>query len=148
MLVLKWIFRRFMGFQVYIYRSSGGKRMGHLRGMPILLLITTGRKSGKVRVTPVMYIKDQENYVITASNNGAEQNPGWFHNLEANPLNSIEVEGARMSVKARRATSEEKDRLWQILIGRASFFEDYRKRARRNIPMVILEPNDTKNSDD
>ncbi len=121
--------------------------MGHLRGMPILLLTTVGRKSGKVRVAPVMYIRDGGNFVVAASNNGAEQHPAWFLNLKANPLNSIEVDGTRRSVVARQATTEEKDHLWSVLTERAPFFEGYRKKAKRDIPMVILEPIDAKPSD-
>lgn len=72
----KWIFKQFARLQIFMYRRSGGKTMGQLRGMPLLLLTTIGRKTGAQRVTPVMYIRDGDNYVITASNGGADKHPG------------------------------------------------------------------------
>lgn len=132
-----------MRLQVYMYRSSGGKRMNRVRGMPILLLTTIGRKSGKHRVTPVMYIRDGNNYVITASNNGAKENPGWFANLQADPKVKIEVEGATKNVIARKASSEEKGRLWTQLVQQAPFFEGYQKKTKRELPMVILQLNES-----
>lgn len=143
-MVVRWIFRRFIGLQIFVYRRSGGKRMGHLRGMPILLLTTVGRKTGKHRVTPVMYIRDGDNYVVTASNNGARDNPGWFVNLKKNPQIAIEVDGTTKSMMAHQANSEEKSRLWPRLVEQAHFFEGYNQKTKRDIPMVILQPTDTR----
>ncbi len=140
MSIAKWFFRQFMRLQVYMYRRSGGKRMNRVRRMPILLLTTIGRKSGRERVTPVMFIRDGDNYVITASNNGAEENPGWFANLQADPKVKIEVDGVSKNVIARKASAEERSRLWPQLVRQAHFFEDYQKKAKRDIPMVILTP--------
>ena len=75
--MFKWIFKLFMGLQVSMYRRSGGEMMGSMRGMPLLLLTTVGRKTGKQRVTPVMYIRDEDNYVITASNGGFSPRKYW-----------------------------------------------------------------------
>ncbi|TAH53609.1 MAG: nitroreductase family deazaflavin-dependent oxidoreductase [Chloroflexota bacterium] len=136
---MKWIFRQFMRFQIYMYRRSGGKRFGHMRGMPILLLTTTGRKTGKQHVTPVMYFRDGNNYVITASYGGLDKQPSWFLNLRANPQVSIEVDGMTESVTAHQANPEEKKRLWALLVKQAPFFEDYQKKTTRDIPIVILE---------
>ncbi len=141
-MVTKWIFRRFMGLQIYVYRRSGGKRMSQLRGMPILLLTTIGRKSGKKHATPVMYIRDGDNYVVTASNNGAEENPAWFLNLRVNPMVTVEVGGETKAMVARRASREEKLRLWPQLVEKAPFFEGYKKKTDRDIPMIILEASD------
>lgn len=139
-MVFDWMFRQFMRMQVFVYRRSGGKRMGHLRGMPVLLLTTVGRKTGKQRVTPVMYIRDGGNFVITASNNGRDKQPSWFLNLKAHPQTTIEVDGMTKSVAAHQASTEEKGRLWPQLVERAPFFEGYRKNTTRDIPMVILQP--------
>ena len=136
----KWIFKQFMRFQIFMYRRSGGKTMGYLRGMPVLLLTTVGRKTGKQRVTPVMYIRDGDNYVITASNMGADKHPSWFVNLQANPQATIEVGNMTRSVMAHQANPEEKKRLWAQLVERAPFFEGYKKKTTRDIPMVILQP--------
>ncbi len=135
----KWIFKQFMRFQIFMYRRSGGKRMGSLRGMPVLLLTTVGRKTGKQRVTPVMYIRDEDNYVITASNGGEDKHPGWFVNLRANPQATIEVGKIARSVIAHQASLEEKKRLWAQLVEQAPFFEGYKKKTTREIPMVILQ---------
>jgi F420H(2)-dependent quinone reductase len=136
----KWIFQQFARLQIFLYRRSGGKTMGIVRGMPVLLLTSIGRKTGKQRVTPVMYIQYGDNYVITASNAGFDANPGWFLNLQANPQTTIEVGGKTISVMARKASPEEKGRLWAELVKQAPFFEDYQKKATRDIPMVILQP--------
>lgn len=113
--------------------------MGRLRGMPVLLLTTVGRKSGKQRVTPVMYIRDGEDFVITASNNGRDKHPGWLLNLRTSPMATVEVEGVTKSVTAHQANPEEKGRLWPQLVKQAPFFEGYQKNTSRDIPMVILE---------
>jgi deazaflavin-dependent oxidoreductase (nitroreductase family) len=134
----KWLFQQIMRLQIYLYRRSGGKTMGHMRGMPLLLLTTVGRKSGKQRVTPVMYIRDGDDYVITASNAGADKHPAWYLNLKANPQTTIEVGSMTKSVSARQASQEEKARLWAQLVEQAPFFEDYKKKTTRDIPMVIL----------
>ncbi len=135
----KWIFKQFMRFQIFMYRRSGGKMMGSLRGMPLLLLTTVGRKTGKQHVTPVMYLRDGENYVVTASNNGADKHPGWFVNLQSNPQTTIEVGNMTRGVLAHQASLEEKKRLWTQLVEQAPFFEDYQKKTTRDIPMVILQ---------
>jgi F420H(2)-dependent quinone reductase len=141
-MAVKWIFRRFMGLQVYMYRRSGGKRMGRVRGMPVLLLTTVGRKTGKKRVTPVVYIRDGKNYVIIAANNGAKEQPGWFWNLQDRSQTTIEVGGTTVNVRAHQAGMEEKARLWPQLVEQSPFFEGYQKKAKRNIPMIILETTD------
>ena len=141
-MVVKWIFRQFIRLQVYVYRRSGGKRFGRLRGMPLLILTTVGRKTGKKRVTPVMYIRDGDNYVITASNGGADREPGWFSNLKANPETTIEVDGMTRNVMAHKASPEEKGRLWPRLVEQAPFFEGYQKKTTRDIPMMVLHPTD------
>jgi F420H(2)-dependent quinone reductase len=139
-MVVKWIFRQFIRFQVYVYRRSGGKRLGHIRGMPVLLLTTVGRKTGKTRVTPVVYIRDGNKYVIIAANAGAKRNPGWFANLRANPQTTIEVDDTTLTVNSHKATKEEKGPLWERLVEQAPFFEGYRKKTTRDIPMIILQP--------
>ncbi len=138
----KWMFKQLTQFQVFIYRRSGGKTMGTMRGMPLLLLTTMGRKTGQQRVTPVMYIRDGDNYVITASYAGQDKHPSWFVNLKANPQATIQVGKIANSVMAHQANPEEKKRLWAQLVEQAPFFEDYQKKTTRDIPMMILKPAD------
>jgi F420H(2)-dependent quinone reductase len=139
-MVVKWLFRRFMALQVYVYRRSGGKRMGRVRGMPVLILTTVGRKTGKKRVNPVVYMRDGTNYVVVAANNGADEHPAWFLNLKGNPRITIEVDDKALPVIAHQATADDQARLWPQLVEKGPFFEGYKKKAKRDIPIVILEP--------
>jgi F420H(2)-dependent quinone reductase len=139
-MVVKWIFRQFIRLQIFVYRRSGGKRMGRVRGMPILLLTSVGRKTGKQRVTPVMYMRDGNNYVIIAANAGARRNPGWFANLQANPQTTIEVDDMTRTVMTHKASKEEKDRIWPRFVEQAPFLEGYRKKTTRDMPIIILQP--------
>jgi deazaflavin-dependent oxidoreductase (nitroreductase family) len=134
------LFRLFIKFQIAVFRRTNGNSMATLNGMPILLLNTVGRKSKKKRTTPVMYIRDGENYVITASNSGNVHAPGWFYNLQSTPRVTIEVPGNQLQVISSLIPPEEKHRLWAQLIDRAPFFDGYRKKTTREIPMILLQP--------
>lgn len=139
---MSWIARFLIALYVFLYRRTRGATGGRLNGMPVLLLTTTGRKTGKRRTVPVMYLKEGVSYVVTASNGGREKHPAWWLNLEGNPQAMIEVEGVHQSVVAASVGPEEKRRLWTQLVEQAPFFEDYQKRASREIPMVILRAAD------
>jgi F420H(2)-dependent quinone reductase len=130
----------FTGAHVALYRRTGGNMGGTMSGMPILLLTTTGRKSGRQRTTPVMYLKDGPAYVITASNGGSDHPPAWWLNLQNHPSATIQVGSQILAVEATQAGAEEKRRLWATLVGRAPRFEGYQKRTQREIPMVLLRP--------
>lgn len=134
------LFRLFIKLQIAVFRRTNGRRMAILKGMPVLLLNTVGRKSKKQRTTPVMYIRDGENYVITASNSGNEHAPGWFYNLQSTPRVTIEVPGKQLQVISSIVPSAEKTRLWSQLIAQAPFFDGYRKKTSRVIPMILLQP--------
>lgn len=139
-MVSEFLFKVFMKVQIVVFRLTHGRAMSAMRGMPVLLLTTVGRKSGKHRTTPLMYMQDGESYVITASNNGRDWHPAWFHNLQASPRVQIEVPGKRLDVSASVATQVERDRLWPQLVSMAPFFDEYRKGTARPIPMVLLSP--------
>ena len=134
------LFRLFMRVQIFIFRRTNGKSMAFMRGMPILLLTTVGRKSGKAHTIPVMYFRDGDRFVITASNNGRLRHPAWFHNLKNAPQVEMEIPGKHLMATPTIATEQEHDRLWPQLVAQAPFFEGYRKRAPRPIPMVLLQP--------
>jgi deazaflavin-dependent oxidoreductase (nitroreductase family) len=87
-----------------------------------------------------MYIRDGENYVITASNSGNDHAPGWFHNLLASPRITIDVPGKQLQVISSIVPPAEKTRLWAQLVALAPFFDDYRKKTTREIPMILLQP--------
>ena len=138
--VVKMIFLKlFMFVQITIFRLTNGSLMASMRGMPVLLLNTVGRKTDKKRTTPLMYIKDGDDYVITASNNGKDHHPGWFYNLKETPQVTIEIPGRKLPVNASVASKEQSARLWPLLVSKAPFFDKYRKGTSRNIPMVILK---------
>jgi F420H(2)-dependent quinone reductase len=110
-------------------------------GLPEMLLLDhVGAKSGKRRYTPLVFARDGQNIVLIASKGGYPKNPSWFYNLEANPDTTVQIGSKRMQVRARVATPEEYDRLWKLAVEVYGGYEDYRRRAERQIPLVVLEP--------
>jgi len=125
---------------VFLYNVSGGRIGGKIGKVPVLLLTTMGRKSGKQRTLPLVYIMDGPAYVITASAGGADKNPGWFFNIRSNPQATIQVKDKHIKVTAEVAGQEKKSELWARLVEVAPNFAGYQKRTSREIPMVILHP--------
>jgi len=124
---------------VWLYRATGGRVGGKfLRGAPVLLLTTTGRKSGEKRVAPVLYLRDGERFVVVASKGGFANHPAWYLNLEAHPDAELEVGAERIPVRARRASDDEKAALWPKLTAMYRDFDDYQGRTERNIPVMVL----------
>jgi deazaflavin-dependent oxidoreductase (nitroreductase family) len=121
-----------------LYRLSGGRVMGKMGAAPILLLTTMGRTSGRPRTVPLLYLKDDAGFVIVASFAGAPKHPAWYLNLEANPKVELQVGRERFAGTARRASAEEKSRLWPSLIAIYPAYADYQKRTTREIPVVIV----------
>jgi deazaflavin-dependent oxidoreductase (nitroreductase family) len=122
------------------FRANGGKVAGQFEGAPLLLLHTTGAKSGQARVNPVMYQDDGDNHVVFASKGGAPTNPDWYHNLVANPRGSIEVGDKTINVVAHVADDETRDRLWPAWKERFPGFAEYEAKTDRKIPLVVLQP--------
>jgi deazaflavin-dependent oxidoreductase (nitroreductase family) len=122
------------------FRANNGKVGGPFEGAPLLLLHTTGAKTGASRVSPVMYRADGDRLVIFASKGGAPTNPDWYHNLRANPETVVEVGSETRKVIARVAEGEERERLWEAHKRAFPGFADYERRTARQIPVVILEP--------
>src|ERR1700749_4519983 len=91
------------------FRANGGKAGGMFEGMPLLLVHNVGAKSGTEYVTPLVYLADGDDYVIFASKGGAPENPGWYHNLKAEPNVSVEVGDRKLEVLATEATGDERD---------------------------------------
>lgn len=121
------------------FRANGGKLGGGFEGAPLLLLHTTGAKSGKERVNPLAYQPDGDRYVVFASKGGAPTNPDWFHNLRANPQVTVEVGAERFPATARVAEGEEHERLWSRQKALMPGFADYEQKTTRVIPVVVLE---------
>jgi F420H(2)-dependent quinone reductase len=135
------LLRRVMAGHTAIYRASGGLIGHHLPGFaPTLLLDHVGAKSGQRRTSPLVYGVDGENLVLVASKGGYAKNPAWYHNLLANPDTSVQVGRRHRRVHARVATTQERERLWALMVGVYGGYEGYKRRTDREIPLVVLEP--------
>jgi deazaflavin-dependent oxidoreductase (nitroreductase family) len=139
---LKPFLRAMSAANTFVFRLSGGRLGGRfLGGAPVGLLTTTGRKSGKPRTTPLIFLEDGERVVLVASQGGMPRNPLWYDNLSARP--DVEFEPPRRprrAYRARTAGAEEKRALWPRLVAIYGDYDDYQKRTDREIPVVILEP--------
>jgi len=122
------------------YRETGGE-VGHIwrRGSKILLLTTTGRKTGNATTTPLIYESDGDRYVIVASKGGAPEHPGWYKNLAKKPDVELQVKGEVFHARAHTAEGEERDRLWKLAAQQWPDYDEYAKRTDREIPVVVLE---------
>lgn len=125
---------------VLSYRLTGGIVGGRIGKARVLLLHHRGARSGKERVSPLIYLADGEDLVIVASKGGTDRHPAWFHNLRAHPDTMAEVGRQRRQVRARVAEPEERERLWPLLVGIYGPYADYQTYTERTIPLVILEP--------
>ncbi len=124
------------------FHAKGGKGVGQF-GNRLVLLTTTGARSGKEGTTPLMYHRDGERYVVVASKSGAPDNPAWYYNLKANPVARVEVgtqSGTEtFEVRAHEAQGEERERIWADRVAIAPGFGDYQRNTSRRIPVMILE---------
>lgn len=135
------LLQRFItGFHTLLYRSTGGKIGGRMMSNPVLLLTTTGRKTGKRRVTPLLYVPDGTNMVLIASNGGARAHPAWYFNLQAQPETEVQVGSHKLRVRAEDAGPQERQRLWPKAVSAYSGYAGYQQRTQREIPIVILRP--------
>jgi deazaflavin-dependent oxidoreductase (nitroreductase family) len=121
------------------FRAHGGRVGGPFEGAPLLLLTSTGAKSGEERTTPVMFLPDGERMVIFASKAGAPTNPAWYHNLVANPTATVEVGTESFQAQARVASGEERAELYNRQAELRPQFADYAEKTTREIPVVVLE---------
>ena len=121
------------------FRANGGKVGGMFAGAPLLLLTTTGAKSGKERVSPLAYTTDNGNWVIIASKAGAPTHPDWFHNLKANPEVTVEVGTETIPAVASIPEDPERQRLYDQMSALMPNFAEYQRNTDRKIPVVVLE---------
>jgi deazaflavin-dependent oxidoreductase (nitroreductase family) len=128
------------GAHAGVYRATGGKLFGRMGKSPILLLDTVGRKSGRKRTSPLLYVMDGEDFVIIASKGGAPTHPAWYLNLRADPDATVEVGDREVRVRAEAADSEEKARLWQKMVEMYPTYDDYQQKTGREIPLLKLHP--------
>jgi len=122
-----------------LYVSSGGYVGGRIFWIKILLLINVGRRTGRTRVTPLLYVEDGDHWIVAASNAGNDRYPAWWFNLQNSPEARIQVGRQMIDVRWRQATHEECERLWPKLARSYPFFPEYLEGTEREIPIVMLE---------
>ena len=130
------------GANTAAYRLSNGRVAGHVPGgAPICLLTTTGRRSGRPRTVPLLYLpRDDDQIVVVASHGGMSSHPAWYLNLVADPRATVAIGPKRHTMTARPASDEERSRLWPALTAVYPHFDAYQRRTDRIIPVLILAP--------
>ncbi len=123
-----------------VYRMSRGRLLGRVARMPVLLLTTTGRASGRPRTAALTYFRDGADFVVIGSFGGSDLPPAWWLNLQRDPRASVLIGGTTSKVTARAATAEEHDRLWPLITTTHPGYARYQERTRRPIPIVMLTP--------
>ena len=130
--------KAYLAAQVWLYRRTNGRRAGSVRGMPILLLTTTGRRSGERRTRPVGYLPDRDGFVVCGSNGGSDRSPAWAVNLRHHSSAVVEVGARSLSVTAVEVTGAEYEHIWERYVAAYPFFAGYRKKTTRHLPLFIL----------
>jgi deazaflavin-dependent oxidoreductase (nitroreductase family) len=121
------------------YRANGGKVTGMFAGAPLLLLTTTGARSGQPRTSPLAYTVDDGKWVVIASKGGAPTNPDWFHNVKANPEVTVELGTETFPARASIPAGEDRQRLFDQMAAQMPGFAEYQRNTTRQIPVVVLE---------
>lgn len=123
---------------VSLFRATGGRFGGRMFDSPVLVLTTTGRKSGKKRESPLLYLEDGDDLVVIASNGGTASHPAWYLNLTASPEAEVRVGERTIPVRAREARGEERWRLWERAVEMYPPYAGYQEKTDREIPVVVL----------
>jgi len=124
----------------WLYEKSDG-RFTWLGGLPVLLLRTTGRKTGAERTAALVYLKDGDDLVIVASNGGSDKSPGWYFNIQKNAEVGVQIGRQRTRMRARVADGQERSRLWPLVNqNNSNRYDGYQAKTTRQIPLVILSP--------
>jgi deazaflavin-dependent oxidoreductase (nitroreductase family) len=131
--------KSFIGMHVNLYRWTGGRFMGKIRGTPILLLTTIGRKTGQARTTPLGYFTEGGDYIIVASNRGRPARPAWYLNLSQTPQVTIQVGSETINATAATVGDEDRAALWRKIAAESPAYAPYAQ-AERAIPLVRLHP--------
>lgn len=135
--IVKWMSKA----NSFVYKKTDGRLGGKfLKGAPVALLTTTGRKTGQPRVSPLLYLRDGERVILVASHGGAAKNPMWYLNLKADPKVTVQIKKEVLHLTARNATEQERTEYWPQLVEMYSSFDDYQSWTDRVIPVVICEP--------
>jgi len=133
------LMKYFARAHIWVYQRTNGRLGAKLLWFPAALLTTTGRKTGRQRTTPTLYVRDGERVVLPASFGGRADHPGWYRNLKADPKVHIQIRGEHLDLIARDADEDERNRYWSELIRIYPPYRGYRKAADRVIPLVVCE---------
>ncbi|HEY3070195.1 MAG TPA: nitroreductase family deazaflavin-dependent oxidoreductase [Gaiellaceae bacterium] len=136
----RWLFRLTTRVHTPLYRLTKGRIGGSMGRAPILILTTTGRKTGELRSNPLLYQQDGDAYLVVASAGGQPKNPAWYRNLEANPEAEIQVKDRTLPVRAETAGPDRRPRLWQKMTAVWPGYDEYQTKTEREIPVVVLSP--------
>ena len=132
--------RRVSSFHRNMLKLSGGRFLGAHRGEPMILLTTTGRKTGKARTWPLLAVRHDDGWVVAASNGGHDHHPAWYLNLVAQPDATVTVSGRDVAVRARIADVAERAEQYPRFVALVPGYADYERATTRVIPVVFLEP--------
>jgi deazaflavin-dependent oxidoreductase (nitroreductase family) len=130
--------RRLGRLHAWLWKLCGGKLDSAFGKLPLMMLTTTGRKTGRRRTTPVLYLQDETGLIVVASFGGNDVHPAWYLNLEKCPDAEVIVKGKHRRVVAHKLSSEEKKIIWSRLVQLYPQFETYQQRTRREIPLMRL----------
>lgn len=122
------------------YLETDGAEGAKHRGMDALLIVTRGRRSGRLRRTALFYGRDEDRYVVVGSDGGAKEHPNWYLNLIADPDIHVQVGAEKFAARARPATVEERPRLWELMTGIFPMYAAYQRKTTREIPLVVIDP--------
>ena len=133
------LIKLFWQLHLKIYLWSKGRIGNIIRGLPILVLTTKGKKTGISRQNALMYLPYGKDFVVIASNLGDEKHPAWWVNLKAESTASVQIAGSHYNIRAREAEGDEREKLWDAIAEKNSDYNQYRTWTTRHIPVVILE---------
>lgn len=122
------------------YVETDGAEGHDWQGTTVLILTTTGRRTGQQHSTPLIYQRHGDDYLLVASKGGADTHPAWYLNLEANPEVQVQVKADRFTARARTANPQEKPELWRTMATVWPHYDEYQRKTKRDIPLVVLEP--------
>jgi F420H(2)-dependent quinone reductase len=138
---LKVVTKTLGSLHAWVYQKSEGRIGSHFAGgAPVMLLTTLGRKSGKARTSPLLYMRDGDRIITVASKGGSSNHPAWYLNLQQTPEVTVQIGNERLSMRACTATTAQKAKYWPRLIAVYPPYQSYQARTDRDIPVVILKP--------
>ena len=143
---MRFFLRFFVPFHNFVFRLTRGRALGQFE-LPVLLLTTTGRRSGKQRTIPLLYLEEDGTLLVVASMGGAPSNPGWYHNLVANPTVEVQTRASRCWMRAEPLVGEDRHRRFERIKAAANRYATYESRTDREIPVVALREVSTRSTD-